>query len=79
MDQDGRHVFAPTPSVGVVYIWGGVYVILILRDKTLTRYQQSLTKLNVKANNIYVEVFLAQITCMALVGIQALSYKELIL
>ena len=46
VDLDGRHVFAPTPSVGVVYIWGGVYVILILRDKTLTRYQQSLTKLN---------------------------------
>ena len=28
---DGRHVFAPTPSVGVVHIFGGVYVILILR------------------------------------------------
>ena len=31
MDLGGRHVFAPTPSVGVVLIFGGVYVILILK------------------------------------------------
>ena len=30
VDLNGRHVFAPTPSVGVVHI-DGVYVILILR------------------------------------------------
>jgi hypothetical protein len=29
MDLNGRHVFAPTPSVGVVHIF--VYMILILR------------------------------------------------
>jgi hypothetical protein len=38
---------------------GGVYVILILRAwQTSYKGQQSLTKLNAKASNIYVEVFL---------------------
>jgi hypothetical protein len=35
-----------------------------------------LTKLNAKARNIYMEVFLAYITCMVLVGIPALSYRN---
>ena len=39
---------------------GGVYAILILREwQTPHEGQQSLTKLNAKASNIYVEVFLA--------------------
>jgi hypothetical protein len=39
---------------------GGVYVILILRAwQTSHKGQQSLTKLNTKAINIYVEFFLA--------------------
>jgi hypothetical protein len=39
---------------------GGVYVILILRAwQTSHKGQQSLTKLNAKASNIYVKVFLA--------------------
>ena len=53
------------------------YVILILRARqTSHKGQQSLTELNAKASNIYVEVFLAKITCMALVEIQALSYRN---
>jgi hypothetical protein len=31
MDLSGRHVFVTTPSVGVAHIFGGVYVILILK------------------------------------------------
>ena len=31
MDLSGMHVFVPTPNVGVVHIFGGVYVILILK------------------------------------------------
>jgi hypothetical protein len=31
MDLSGMHVFVPTPSVGVVHIFGGVCVILILK------------------------------------------------
>jgi hypothetical protein len=26
-----RHLFAPTPNVGVVHIFGGMYMILILK------------------------------------------------
>ena len=48
VDLDGKHVFAPTPRVGVVHICG-VYVILILRAwQTSHKDQQSLTKLNAK-------------------------------
>jgi hypothetical protein len=31
VDLNERHVFVPTPSVGVVHIFGGVHVILILK------------------------------------------------
>ena len=31
MDLGERYVFTPTPNVGVVHIFGGVYVILILK------------------------------------------------
>ena len=74
-----KGMFLHTPSVGATGI-DGVSMILILRARqTSHKGQQSLTKLNAKASSIYVEVFLAYITCMALVGIQALSYKELIM
>ena len=58
VDLDERHVLL-TPSVGAAGICG-VYVILILRAwQTSHKGQQSLTKLNAKASNIYVDVFLA--------------------
>jgi hypothetical protein len=57
-DLDGRYVLR-TPSVGAAGICG-VYVILIFRAlQTSHKGQQSLTKLNAKASNIYVEIFLA--------------------
>ena len=61
MDLDGRHVSASTPNVRIVGVYvGGVYMILILRAcQTSHKGQQSLTKLNAKASNIYVEVILA--------------------
>ena len=75
MNLDGRHVLR-TPNVGAAGIYG-VYVILILKARqTSHKGQQSLIKLNAKASNIYVEVFLVKIICMGLVGIQALSYRN---
>ena len=59
VNLDGKYVFAPTPNVGAAGICG-VYVILILWVWQIShKGQQSLTKLNAKAGNIYVEVFLA--------------------
>ena len=54
-------MFLHTPNVGAAGVYvGGVYVILILRAwQTSHKGQQSLTKLNAKASNKYVEVFLA--------------------
>jgi hypothetical protein len=52
-------MFLCNPSVGAAGICG-VYVILILRAWQIShKGQQSLTKLNAKASNINVEVFLA--------------------
>ena len=48
-------MFLRTPSVGAAGVYvGGVYVILILRAWQISyKGQQTLTKLNAKASNIY--------------------------
>ena len=49
VDLDGRHVFAPTPSVVVVHICGWCVRDLDFRAwQTSHKGQQSLTKLNIK-------------------------------
>ena len=64
-----RHVFAPTPCVGVVHIYVGVRESRSWEhDKSLNKGQQDLTKLNAEKSSIYIWAFKLVTLDMALVG-----------
>jgi hypothetical protein len=66
-----------TYRVEVAYV-GGVCLILILKAWQVSKGQQSLThSMQIQAVNIY--MWFPNLECMAMVGIQALSHKELIM
>ena len=59
VDLDGKDVFVPTPSVGVVRMW---WCVCDLDFKSMPNLSQGSTKLDktqCNSSNIYMEVFLA--------------------